>query len=1373
MAKKNFKRAVFCCNLSKMTRKGRGGINRREGDIPLIRHLIGMARAFVIIALITLSSSLHFGIAGAHTDVSQTGGLNVVKRRTPWWGQVNAFVSEYGGRRLFEDIRLVQQVNATVLIDGPLGCIDLGFDMDLRRLQYTKSLVEWLRIMGIKTIGFIYAGFPIREWIVEIDPTTWQIIGDPYSGYTGKGTNVTYGFREFYQEKPFMRYAKWSDYFDYKWQYPNGTLVDDPIDCGARRSIDGEILTTLPYLDLTKVRYPSLNWSKFVAVYLMDYCNPYWVKYQQKQAEFLIDMGVDGINFDAIETWHLILDDSGAYGYWTKERFRDYIRLKFTIQELDQMGIHDVSTFDIGQYVKSKGYHEKPAASLEDPVWLSFVVFNRVEHENYIKTLTRYVKDYAKKKYGREVALLGSHICYTPVSAITSEYLDLPYLEQNIISPHCDLDRFGSLPIGKLSGIYKLTRAVTGSNHSLMFFGSDYTSYAQEKYNGSLPPNQYLIYMGEALSNFATIVPRFCSYKPTGPWEITFPLEQVVSMNNFVSRNKELFSDREPQANVGIVYSPDSQLVGVSPIGNLDDSHLNDLMGWCLALSDLHIQYEPIFSEKLNDQVLSKYDVVILPSVLVIDPTQVSMFEQYVWNGGNLILTGQTSIKRTDLRRNPDYSLANITLVHYGSEPDSYLREYGNGKVCYFKQLVGYEYKEERLEGINYSSARNIILHVIDSCQINSLLGTNAPDSVGTTMFTQMGDKRILVNLVNYNVDIETDIVKTVANVSIRIMLPNGFSMSDKHILLVSPDSDKEVALNCTLDDKYVETTIPELRIYAVLVIADPAEIQAYREIKGSEEMIERLNCDGFDASICETLARAWNSYQLSMYEEAKELANIVSVEANLGKARKALRDIILYDADLERLNASIEQARSDLETGNIASASILLGRINEDIKEILERKILFDETHGESVSISTDMARDIAKELKTTRVDLYDSSTFAELLSKISYKTDRLTDGNITLDKLRNYDVLVIVSPSKRFSSAEAEDIEAFVKAGGGLLMVGDLTTCQDPSGYDMNELGRRFGLEFLGPILLIPENDTTYRGEMQSFDVVEILEHPITVGFVSLTINWGCTMKASPDWQVLAWTQKSIWLDEIRNDKYDKGEIRGPFPVLAVSNLEKGNIVALSDQMNFWWWGEYSWLYSIIKWLATPGGAYRSLPIIAQLEIEKALDEGRSGGLERALSMLNITRAEVGNNNLAKARNYALMAIRAAEGAIDMELYQQLIELMNSSENKIRKVALQVPDAQNLIQKAILEIDLSKLSYDAYNYSAAYEHALNSLTLIDEAERIEKAYKLREQIRTHLPPLIGGAFIIVVVIIIIHYRKEKRRKSCGKKLGETSYIE
>ncbi len=128
--------------------------------------------------------------------------------------------------------------------------------------------------------------------------------------------------------------------------------------------------------------------------------------------------------------------------------------------------------------------------------------------------------------------------------------------------------------------------------------------------------------------------------------------------------------------------------------------------------------------------------------------------------------------------------------------------------------------------------------------------------------------------------------------------------------------------------------------------------------------------------------------------------------------------------------------------------------------------QVLFDEAHSEAWTIRPELART----MQPAHPGDASYARAAELLGSRDFSVAANTDGPLTADALAGVDVLVIAHPSDPkwerttgsgeplLSAQELDAIDSYVRAGGGLIVLGE--TEQDKYGNNLNELLARFEL-------------------------------------------------------------------------------------------------------------------------------------------------------------------------------------------------------------------------------------------------------------------------------------------------------------------------
>jgi hypothetical protein len=112
------------------------------------------------------------------------------------------------------------------------------------------------------------------------------------------------------------------------------------------------------------------------------------------------------------------------------------------------------------------------------------------------------------------------------------------------------------------------------------------------------------------------------------------------------------------------------------------------------------------------------------------------------------------------------------------------------------------------------------------------------------------------------------------------------------------------------------------------------------------------------------------------------------------------------------------------------------------------------------------------------------------------------VVSDRITYDILKNYDILIIKTPSP-YKPDEIDAIVRFVENGGGLFLIGDHTNFAG-IGTNLNKISNRFGIEFGFDAV------NTINGTLLYFKRGDFF-HPILKYMPNLDFMTGCSLKAS----------------------------------------------------------------------------------------------------------------------------------------------------------------------------------------------------------------------------------------------------------------------
>jgi hypothetical protein len=146
----------------------------------------------------------------------------------------------------------------------------------------------------------------------------------------------------------------------------------------------------------------------------------------------------------------------------------------------------------------------------------------------------------------------------------------------------------------------------------------------------------------------------------------------------------------------------------------------------------------------------------------------------------------------------------------------------------------------------------------------------------------------------------------------------------------------------------------------------------------------------------------------------------------------------------------------------------------------------------------------------------------------------------------------LVIIGPTKAFTSPEGEIVGDFVKGGGKLFLADDFG-----SG---NSLLEQMGAtsRFSNTLVM----DLAFEKQPEFSVAFDFVPDPTTANVTTALLNYPSSLTVDPsNTEVLARSSVGSWLDTNGDLLREWEEPRGPFPILARETMGQGSILLLSD--------------------------------------------------------------------------------------------------------------------------------------------------------------------------------------------------------------------
>lgn len=211
-------------------------------------------------------------------------------------------------------------------------------------------------------------------------------------------------------------------------------------------------------------------------------------------------------------------------------------------------------------------------------------------------------------------------------------------------------------------------------------------------------------------------------------------------------------------------------------------------------------------------------------------------------------------------------------------------------------------------------------------------------------------------------------------------------------------------------------------------------------------------------------------------------------------------------------------------------------------------------------------------------------SSSFATLLQDNGFAVSVLTDMPITPEKLKGYDVLIVMAPGGNYTDEEINSIKEFVNNGGGLFLVGSNWGNDDgDENFSYNKIAKSFGVTFANNEIVTDNKNFIYYSYFAK--ITDVRPDPITMNVPEFYYIMGTYIKNPGTSNVLAYTSGDSWGDQgyVTSEGYtesnyqkDPNEKSGPLPVLSVMEHGKGKIVFMGSVMTY----DNSWIYRSNGW-------------------------------------------------------------------------------------------------------------------------------------------------------------------------------------------------
>jgi hypothetical protein len=317
-------------------------------------------------------------------------------------------------------------------------------------------------------------------------------------------------------------------------------------------------------------------------------------------------------------------------------------------------------------------------------------------------------------------------------------------------------------------------------------------------------------------------------------------------------------------ADIGLYFSPDNQLAFVVPGSHALDHdrqpHSFGHWGFGTALIDAHLSYRVVTDWKLAAATLAGLKTFIMPSTECLDDTEVAVLEQWVRDGGRLLVTGlcgagystggRFARRKTPVvlrwfadaaRRieGPSGDTGPARAAAAGSDPSVPLGDVpgslpsgeegrprrrvitkpiscslSRGSIHWSPEPLGLDYY------VHETERAKRLPEIVDFIgQSNLLESDGLPSTVGLFLWQSPDRRAVFADLVNYDLDLETDQIVPATDLTFRLRLPSGWQNAS--VQTITPD--EMVPATLKVEDGWVTIRLEHLVHYASLRMAEAA----------------------------------------------------------------------------------------------------------------------------------------------------------------------------------------------------------------------------------------------------------------------------------------------------------------------------------------------------------------------------------------------------------------------------------------------------------------------------------------------------------------------------------------------------------------------
>jgi len=397
-----------------------------------------------------------------------------------------------------------------------------------------------------------------------------------------------------------------------------------------------------------------------------------------------------------------------------------------------------------------------------------------------------------------------------------ADIFDLFAYEQNYLPDGLPSPQMTQLPRGKWAAYHRLAYAIHHRRSSAVISANAMGELLK------------MVLLKGKTANVLTAVQSAEAYAANGAY-IQFHVEPLTvgtkllekcwresaQIAGFVRSHKDLYGgDLHSGSSAAIVFLFNER-------GRTIPAVFPSYLGFAQALIEGNYPFDVLFggddryvTDRMKTQDLERYRVVIVPSP--IDPTenQKRAIRDFVKAGGTLVCQEP---ERLGIERKAD-------LAPEAEAPGLSGRfEYGKGSVMILSGQVTETWTDDVASNFfrTYDpKLRSELCSLAEQLGLSSILDRQTDGLISAFPIVQPGKKRLVIHLVNYNVDYDNDAIREKTDITVKVPRP-AFLSGEIQGRLYAPGLERPGSLQATVSDGAVACTIPRLAIAASVVFSE------------------------------------------------------------------------------------------------------------------------------------------------------------------------------------------------------------------------------------------------------------------------------------------------------------------------------------------------------------------------------------------------------------------------------------------------------------------------------------------------------------------------------------------------------------------------